>query len=73
MKITQKERILNHLKVFGSITSWESFMNYGDTRLSDKNYRLKKDGYQFEEETIQKENRFNEPVRFKKYILKEVS
>lgn len=73
MKVTQKERILNHLRVFGSITSWESFMNYNDTRLSDKIYQLKKDGYEFDEEWIQKTNRLNEQIRFKKYILKEVS
>ena len=67
---TQKERILNHLKQYGSITTWESFELYGDTRLSDKIYRLKKDGYNFDEEWIKKENRYGKMIEFKKYILR---
>lgn len=69
--MTQKERILEHLKKHGSITTWDSFELYGDTRLSDKIYRLKKDNYEFEEEWISKKNRYGKPVSFKKYILKE--
>ena len=66
---TQKERILNHLQKYGSITTLESFKEYGDTRLSDKIYQLKKDGYKFSEEWIKSKNRFGEKVQFKKYIL----
>lgn len=69
--MTQKERILEHLKKYGSITTWESFELYGDTRLSDKIYRLKQEDYKFEEEWITKKNRYGKPVSFKKYILKE--
>ena len=66
---TQKERILEHLKRYGSITTFQSFMMYGDTRLSDKIYKLKKDGYCFKEEWQEGQNRFGKPVRYKKYIL----
>lgn len=69
--MTQKQRILEHLKKYGSITTWDSFELYGDTRLSDKIYRLKKDNYEFDEEWISKKNRYGKPVTFKKYILKE--
>ncbi len=41
----QKERILNHLKKYGSITQLEAIKLYWDWRLSDKIYRLKKDGH----------------------------
>jgi hypothetical protein len=70
MKITQKDRILKHLQEYGSITTWDSFSLYGDTRLSDKIYRLKKEGYDFNEEWETKMNRFGNPVTFKRYILK---
>ena len=70
--MTQKERILEHLKNYGSITTWESFELYGDTRLSDKIYQLKKDGYSFDEEWIKKQNRYGKKIEFKKYILREV-
>lgn len=66
---TQKQRILEHLEKYGSITTFQSFMMYGDTRLSDKIYQLKKDGYKFEEEVQNGQNRFGNPVRYKKYIL----
>ena len=70
MRITQKDRILDHLVKHGSITTWDSFSLYGDTRLSDKIYRLKKEGYDFEEKWETKINRFGNPVTFKRYILK---
>lgn len=69
--MTQKQRILEHLKKYGSITTWDSFSLYGDTRLSDKIYQLKKDNYEFDEEWITKKNRYGKPVSFKKYILRE--
>lgn len=69
-RLTQKDRILEHLQKYGSITTWDSFSLYGDTRLSDKIYRLKKDGYDFTEEWETKTNRFGNPVTFKRYILK---
>lgn len=69
-RLTQKDRILEHLVKYGSITTWDSFSLYGDTRLSDKIYRLKKDGYDFTEEWETQTNRFGNPVTFKRYILK---
>lgn len=71
MGISQKQRILNYLLINKSITTWESYELFGDTRLSDKIYCLKKDGYKFEEEWLENKNRYGEKVRFKKYILKE--
>lgn len=70
MKYTQKDRVLRHLQDFGNITSWESFKEYGITRLSAIIYMLKRDGYIFGEEWISTKNRYNEKTSFKKYILK---
>lgn len=41
----QKEEILKHLLDFGTITSIEAIEMYGVTRLSDKIYLLRKEGY----------------------------
>lgn len=68
----QTQRILTYLKEHGSITTWQSFRLFGDTRLSDKIFRLKKLGYKFSEKWITKKNRYGEPVRFKKYIFEGV-
>lgn len=66
---TQKQIILDHFLKYKSLTSWDSFRLYGDTRLSDKVYQLKKGGYKFEEDWITKKNRNGVKVKFKKYIL----
>ena len=72
-KATQKQFVLEYLKKRGSITSYESFKYLFDTRLSDKIYQLKKDGYEFKEEWIEKKNKLGNKVRFKRYILENKS
>ena len=63
--MTQKDRILRHLKDYGHITSWESFSE------SAIIYNLKHiDGYSFDEEWQTRINRYGEKTSFKKYILK---
>lgn len=69
MKNTQKDRILRHLQDYKSVTSWDSFTEYGITRLSAIIFILKKEGYEFTDEWISSKNRYNEKTQFKKYIL----
>lgn len=66
----QKRRILEFLIKNKEITTMDSFVLFGDTRLSDKIYRLKKDGYLFDEEWVRTTNKYGEKVKFKKYIYK---
>jgi hypothetical protein len=33
MKISQKDRIINYIREFGSISSWESYADLGITQL----------------------------------------
>ena len=42
---TQNEKILNHLKLYGVITSMEAFRTYNITRLSGRIYELRAQGY----------------------------
>lgn len=69
-KLTQADRVLRHLQKYGSITSLESFKEYGVSRLSAIIFNLKQANYQFEEEWITQKNRYGEKTTFKKYILK---
>ncbi len=69
MKITQKDRIINYIRQFGSITSWEAYQDLGVMQLSARIDQLKKDGYEFRTEWETKKNRFNEEVSFKRYYL----
>lgn len=63
-----EERILNHLKDFGSITSWEAIKDYGCTRLSHYIWLLRKE-YNITDETVKTKNRYGDNIHYKKYIL----
>ena len=65
----QWEVILRHMQDYGSITTFESFTEYGITRLSGRIYDLKKKGYDITDEVIYRINRYGRPVKFKKYML----
>lgn len=45
MKRTQEEMILNHLKLYGSITSWDAITQYRITRISSIIFNLRGQGY----------------------------
>lgn len=70
-KPTQCELIIKYLKDFGSITTYESFIELGVTRLASRISDLKNKGYKFNEEWLTKKNRYGKAVSFKKYSFKE--
>ena len=63
MKINQRQRIIDYIKEFGSITS------RGITQLATRIKELKDLGYEFETKWESSKNRFKEPVSFKRYYL----
>ena len=42
MKTTQKDRIINYIREFGSISSWEAYADLGITQLGARIDQLKK-------------------------------
>ena len=70
--MTQTEKILNHMKCFGTITSLEALSEYGIMRLASRISDLKKEGYDIERRFIRSKNRFGEPVAYAEYSLMEV-
>lgn len=69
MKITQKDRILQYIRRFGSISSWEAYQELGITQLGARVDNLKKEGYQFRTEWESSTNRYGEKVDYKRYYL----
>jgi hypothetical protein len=67
-KITQKERVLNHLKEQKTITSWEAIKEYGCTRLADVIFRLKEE-YNIVKRMVSSKNRFGDSVSYAEYKL----
>lgn len=69
MKKSQKQRILDYIKEFGSISSWEAYSELGITQLGARLDQLKREGYMFSTEFEKCKNRFNEDVHYKRYRL----
>lgn len=71
MKQTQKDRVLSYIEEFGSISSYQAFVDLGITQLGARIFELKKQGKEFECDWEEKSNRFGDPVRFKRYRIAE--
>ena len=69
MKTTQKDRILEYIRNFGSISSFEAYANLGITQLGARIDQLKKEGYEFKTEWESNTNRFGEKTDYKRYYL----
>lgn len=68
-KVTQADRVLNYIKMFGSISSLEAFADLGITRLSAVIFILKDEGYNIHTEMESARNRFGEKTTYARYSL----
>lgn len=69
-KTTKTQRVLNHLKQYGSITSLEAIDMYGATRLSAIIFRLRNHGYDIETIKMPFTDRYGNYNVYGKYVLK---
>ncbi len=67
-KFTQEEKVLMHLKHFGTITPMEAIQDYGITRLAAKIHLLKKMGEPIGKIIEIGTNRFGERAHWAKYF-----
>lgn len=65
-----KNRILEYIKRFGSINTFQAFMDLGCTRLSEYIRQLRLE-YNIQDEWINGINRFGEKIKYKNYYMKE--
>lgn len=72
MKISQKDRIINYIREFGSISSFEAYANLGITQLGARIDQLKKDGYEFKTKWESNTNRYGEKTDYKRYYLADI-
>jgi hypothetical protein len=72
MKTTQKDRIINYIREFGSISSWEAYSDLGITQLGARIDQLKKEGFKFRTEWESNTNRFGEKTEYKRYYLVDI-
>ena len=71
IKMTQCDKIVRHLREYGSISSLEAITEYGILRLASRVSDLKRRGYNIVGETKTGKNRYGEKTSFKVYRLME--
>lgn len=64
--MTQKEMVINHLKVIGAITPLEALTKYGEFRLAARINELRGEGHEITTTIIKKNKK-----HFAEYSLKE--
>ena len=69
MKVNQRQRIIDYINRFGSITSKDAYDDLGITQLATRIKELKDQGYKFETKWESSKNRYGERVDFKRYYL----
>lgn len=69
MKINQRQRIINYIREFGSITSLDAYKDLGITQLATRIKELKEQGYEFTTKWENSKNRYGERVDYKRYYL----
>lgn len=71
MKITQCDRVLRHLRDYGTITSLEAVNEYGILRLASRINDLRRMGYPVGRRIKTSKNRYSESVSYAEYYLEE--
>lgn len=67
--MTQEQRIIEYIDLFGSITTTEAFTDLGITRLASRIHDLQKSGYDIKREMVKGKNRYGEPIHYMRYSL----
>lgn len=65
-----RERILKYMKDFGSITTFEAFLELGCTRLSEYIRQIRID-HKVADEWIYTTNRYGKRIKYKKFWLED--
>lgn len=69
--MTQCERILKYIQEFGSITQLDALREFGCMRLASRINDLKNNGFKIIKKMEKSKNRYNEPISFARYFIKE--
>ena len=70
-QVTQCEKVLRHLRTFGSITPMEAMQEYGIMRLGARCWDLRNSGIPVVSEIVAGKNRFGETTHYAKYRLED--
>ena len=65
--MTQKQRILDYLQDFGSISPREAYLDLGVMRLAARMSEIIRDGVPIEKTMEARKNRYGQTVRYARY------
>ena len=68
-KPTQAQRVLDYIRMFGSITQLEALRDLGCMRLASRISELRKKGHNITSERVTVENRYGEKCYIKRYMV----
>lgn len=71
--MTQKERIINHLKKYKTITDKQAEDLYGIRRTAARVHELRQDGYKIETAMVAVKDRYGKTTHVARYELKEAA
>lgn len=69
--MTQCEKVLRHLREFGTITPMDAIREYGCLRLGARICDLRQDGNQIKSKIVTGRNRFGEVTHYAEYSLED--
>ena len=69
--MTQCERVLRHMREYGSITAAEAMSEYGIFRLAARVSDLKKSGHTIKTKIVTGLNRYDEKTAYAEYSIEE--
>lgn len=70
---SQKELIIKYIRDFGSITTYEAFIDIGCTKLTTRISELRKNGFNIIGEAQTGTNRYGKIIKFNRYRMGEIS
>lgn len=69
--MTQCEKVLRHLREFGTITPMDAIREYGCLRLGARICDLRRDGHQIKSKIVTGRNRFGEVTHYAEYSMED--
>lgn len=69
--MTQKEKVKEYVKEYGSISTWEAFRDLGITRLASRICDLENEGVQIVRKREAVKNRYGETTYITRYSFEE--
>ena len=69
--MTQRQRIIEYMNKYGSITPLDAFRDLGITKLATQVSYMIRDGYSIEKSYEKSKNRFGETCHYMRYSFKD--